>query len=154
VNLNAGTFRGQLIAGTRGGGLALRSRTPLAIENLSLALPDDTVWRDLDLRSGISADHTPQGCQAEIAGLTAETATTPLLLLDVKAGRLRGDNQPLKATGKISANLAAFLPLTSAGSSVRLNSGEASVEFVASFQEKTEVHAQVALRELATDIDG
>lgn len=143
-------LRGELVAAARGGGVTVRSRVPLTVERLELTAPGQPWIRGLDVSGNVSADYTAQGWQAEVSGLTARAGATVVAMLDAKAGQLAGSAQPLKTTGKLTANLAAVLQQPIAAAPVSLTKGEASVEFVASLAEKNAVQAKVVLKDLVT----
>lgn len=154
AELTGGVLKGEVLASSRAGGIAVRSRTPLTVEGLSFVPAGRTEWRDLTLTFNANADYTPLGWQAEVTGLSALFGTTPLLLLDAKAGKLRGRDQALKAAGKVSGNLATLLHLAGESGDQPLTSANASVEFVTTIAGKTEIHAQVALRDLVAEVAG
>lgn len=149
--ISGGDLRGELVATTRSGGLALRAKTPLTIAGVSVAQAGKPLLKDLDLTLPVAADYAPQGWQAEANGLTAKSGNATLFTVDAKAGQLAGKDQPIKATGKLSANLPAVLAQPAAGVALPLAHGEANVDFVASLGPKVEVQAKVALQNLAAD---
>lgn len=154
AELTGGILKGELLASSRSGGIAIRSRGPLTAEGLSFVPGGRPEWRDLTVTFNANADYTPLGWQAEFTGLNARSGTTPLLLLDAKAGQLRGRDHALKAAGKVSGNLAALFHLAGERPDLTLTSANGSVEFVATFAGKTEIQAQVALRDLVANVEG
>ncbi len=154
AELTGGSLRGEVLATSRAGGIAIRSRGPLTAEGLSFVPAGRPEWIDLTITFNASADSTPLGWQAEFTGLNARSGSTPLLLLDAKAGQLRGRDQALKAAGKVSGNLAALLHLAGGSRDPTLTSANGSVEFVATVTDKTEIQAQVALRDLVANVEG
>lgn len=154
AEIQSGILRGEIVAIARAGGMALRSARELNVEALVIALAGKPAWQPIDIGFNVGADYTPRGWQAEVSGFTVRGGTTPMLLLDAKAGQLNGTGEALKAAGKLSADVPALLRLIGAGHTVPLTSGAASVEFVASFTGKKEIQAKIKVRELAATIDG
>jgi hypothetical protein len=153
VAVSGGHLRGELSATTRAGGVTLRSLSPLVIDDVSIARAGKPVVAKVDLALGTSADYTPQGWQAEISSLTAKVGDTLLATLDAKAGQLAGREQPLKATGKLNANLPAILAQPALAGVASLTSGNAALDFVVSFSAKQEIQANVLLSNLGATID-
>lgn len=152
--LQSGIMRGEIVATARAGGMALRSAKELNVEALVIVPAGQPAWQPMDIGFNAGADYTPRGWQAEVAGFTVRGGTTPMLMLDAKAGQLQGTGEALKAAGKLSADLPALIRLTGAGYTVPLTRGAASVEFVASFNDKQEIQAKINVRELAATVDG
>lgn len=151
VTLRGGEIRGELVATTRGGGIHVRSRSPVTISRISLER-DGRPWiREVDISLRASADYAPAGWQAEIVELAAATGAGPLLTVAAKAGQLAGDGQPVKTTGRISAQLAALAGQPLARELVAFTSGQGSVDFAASLGRTRELQATVSLRELAAN---
>lgn len=148
--LTGSDLRGELVALARAGGMTLRSRSPLAVDQIGIARGDQSLVREVDLELNVTADFTPQGWQAEVSGLSARNGSATVLNFDGKAGQLAAKGQPLKATGTISANLPALLEQPAAAQAVRLTSGDGTLEFVASLGAKKEIQARIDLRDLAT----
>lgn len=154
AEVQGGLMRGELVVTARAGGVALRSSKPLQVDALAVTLPGRPAWPSLDVSFNAAADYTPGGWQAEVGALTVRSGTAPLLLLDAKAGQLKGAGEALKTAGKLSADLPTLLALAGPPNSVPLTGGSASVEFVASLSEKQEIQAKVSVRELAAVVDG
>lgn len=146
--------RGELVASARGGGVTLRSRTPLALEKLAVDAAGRPLVRGLDVSGHAVVDYTPQGWQAEVSGLAARAGGVSVALLDMKAGQLAGAKQPLKAAGKLSVNLVTLLQQPALAQALALTGGECSAEFAATLGEATELHAKISARELASAVDG
>lgn len=144
--------RGELTATPRAGGLTFRSKTPLTISRLAVSQPGHAWLRDLDVSLSISGDYTPRGWQAELSGLTARTGAATVMLIDAKAGRLAQPGQPIKATGLITADLAALLAQPGLQGAWAVKRGEASMEFVASFDGTKEIQATVGIKNLASTL--
>ena len=151
--LSGGHLRGELSATTRGGGITVRTVTPLMIDGVTIVRGAKPFATRLDLALNASADYTPQGWQAEVGNLTAKQSDTLVLSLDAKAGQLSGRDQPLKATGKLSANLPALLGQPAFAEKVVLTSGDAAMDFVLSVGTKQEIQATIALNHLVTTVD-
>jgi hypothetical protein len=149
VEISGGNLRGHLGAVPRAEGLSAVSRAPLSIARASIRRAGKALVRDVDVSFDVSADYAPQGWQAEIARFSARSAEQSILTLDVKAGQLAGPNQPLKATGKATADLAALSAQPFARDVARPVAGTGNVEFAASVGEKTALQAKLDLRRLA-----
>lgn len=148
VAVTGGHLRGELAAAPRGGGVVLRSTVPLTIDGVSVEQNGKPLVRNVDLALSVSGDYAPQGWQVETSGFTVKSGGATLLAADIKAGQLAGQQQPIKATGKASANLPALLAQPVAEDALLLTSGETTVEFAATLTEKREVQAKLALSEL------
>lgn len=146
--LTGSDVRGEVVATARGGGVALRSRVPLAVEKLNMDAGAKPWLRAVDVSFNATADYTPQGWQAEVSGFTAKSGATVLATLDAKAGQLAVAGQPLKTTGKLVANLGAVLQQPIASGALALSSGDAVVEFIASVADAKALQAKLALKNL------
>lgn len=151
LRVTGGDVRGELAATASNGGLALRSKTPLTVTEVSLASPGASLVRTVDVSLGFSADYTPQGWQAEIAPLTLGSGGATLLTLHAKAGQLAGKDQPFKATGRWSASLPAIFAQPALAAKAGLLQGDAAGEFTATLAGKKEIQATLALTNLAAD---
>ena len=143
--VSGGDVRGEFVAIASNGGFAVRPKAPLVVTGLSLAQAGKSLVSDVDLSFSASADYTPQGWQAELAGLTASSGSGLVLGLDVKAGRLLGRDQPIKAAGRLACDLPSLLAEPVAAGPFVLTGGTAAVEFAASLGDQREVQAKVRL---------
>jgi hypothetical protein len=150
-DVTGGDFRGELSAISRGGGIALRSKTPLTIGPLSVAQAGKPLVRDAEVSLNVSADYAAAGWQAELSGANVRSAGAVLLTLDAKAGQLADAGEPLKATGKVSANLPALLAQPVMAGTLALTRGDATVDFVGNLGTKQEIEAKIAVRNLSGD---
>lgn len=153
IDVAGGRVRGELMATARGGGMTLHSAKPLTVDGVAVAQGEHPLVQGIDLALNASVGYTPLGWQAEIAGLTAKSGETLLLSLAAKAGQLAGPDQPLKATGKLSASLPAVLAQPGAAGTLILTGGDAAADFVVSWGAKQELQAAVELKNLATAVD-
>lgn len=151
IAVAGGEVRGELVATPRAGGVALRSTAPVSVSALSATRGGAPLARDLALSLELSADYAPRGWQAEIGRLLVKGGEATLLTVDAKAGQLAGEGQPIKATGKLTADLPALLAQPVAAGLAALTRGTADVDFAASIGAKQELQARVALRQLAAD---
>ena len=142
-------LRGELVASPRAGGFTFRAKSPLVVKNLAVARAGLPLVEHVDVSLTTSGDYTPRGWQAELTGLTGKTGAATVLLLDAKAGRLAGADQPIKATGLLTLDLAALAAQPLARGSLPLSAGDATVDFVASLGPKHELQANVAVKRLA-----
>jgi hypothetical protein len=152
-SIDAGRLRGELVATARGAGATVRSTSPLIAEGVTISQAGKQLVHDVAVSLNASADYTAQGWQAELNQLTMKGGEHTLLSLDGKAGQLAGDNQALKATGKLAANLPALLSQPIAEGSLLLTSGEGAVDFAISSNATTEVQATIAFKNLETVVD-
>jgi hypothetical protein len=145
----AARVRGEIVAAPRNGGVALRSRAPLAIDGFALARGGQPLVAGVDLLVSLAADYTPQGWQAEIPGLAAKAGGETLFTFEARAGRLVGRDEPIKATGRLIAQLPLVLAQPLAANRLALAAGELEVNFAASLAARHEVQAAIAVRNLA-----
>ncbi len=140
--------RGDLVGTPRDGGATLRSRAPLAIDGFGLVREGRAWVEGVDLLVSLAADYTPQGWQAEIPGLTAKSQGGTLLTFEARAGRLAGAGEPLKATGRLVADVPRLLAQPLAPGRFALTAGELDINFAASAAARREVQAAIAVRGL------
>ncbi len=145
--------RGELFATPRNGGASLRSRAPLAIDGLTITRGGQPQIESVDLLVSVAADYTPQGWQVEIPGLAAKVGGVTLLTFEARTGRLAGRDQPVKATGRITADLPLLVAQPFAAGRIALSSGELDVNFVTSLAHRREVQASIALKNLSAKAD-
>ncbi|MDP3070038.1 MAG: hypothetical protein Q8N18_07090, partial [Opitutaceae bacterium] len=150
----AGRLRGELVALPRNGGVTLRSSAPLAVADFTLAQSGQPLIERVGLIVSVAADYTPQGWQIEIPGLVLRTGDEVMLSLDARAGRLAGRDQPVKATGRLTADLPRLLAQPGAVGRLALATGEAEVNFAATLATRREVHANLAVKNLAAPTTG
>ena len=154
LQVTGGDVHGEVVATARGGGTALRSKTPVTVAGVSVSRAGRPLLQGVDLAVSLAADYTPLGWQAEIANLTLKTGAVALLALEAKAGQLAGKAQPLKATGRFTVDLPALLEQPAGHRAVSLSQGGATVEFVASLAAKQEVQAKIFVTNLAAPAGG
>jgi len=143
-------LEGELVASARNGGFTVRSKTPLTIGNVSLALNDGRpLLRAVDLMLSASADYSPRGWQVEFAPLSARSGGLPLFAIALKAGRLAGADQPIKLAGDWTAQLPALLAQPPTAGIAVMTGGQAQGEFAASLGAKRELQVKLALTGLA-----
>ncbi len=130
-SLNGGAVRGELVMGAGGGGLAVRSRHPFAVQALSVARSGEPLVREVDLSARLAAEYSPEGWQVELPGLSVTSGGVELLSLAVRAGRLARADEPIKATGRLAASLPALLRQPAAPAGVTLAGGKLKGEFTA-----------------------
>lgn len=155
--LSGAPVSGEFVASARNGGLALRSKSPLVVSGLSAARAGRPILRDINLSASISADFTPQGWQAELS----PCAIKGLLDFSVKCGRLAGADQPIKATGRLTADLPSVLAQPAVGSAANsttadnrpppLVRGDLACDFTASLDSKRSIEAKLSISNLEAD---
>jgi hypothetical protein len=152
VTARGGKIRGELVGAPRAGGVALHTTVPLTLDGVTIEQEGKPLVSEVSVAFNASGDYSPTGWQAEVAGLTLKRGAAVMLGLDAKAGQLAGPAQPLKTTGKFTADLAGLLAQPIAQGRLLLTSGQASGDFAASFDGQTALHAKIGLKELATTV--
>lgn len=147
-SITGGDLRGEFVASAGGGGLTLRAKNPVTVENLSVARGASAVVTAVDFSVTPSVDYTPQGWQLILSQFVAKQGNTSLATLEAKAGQLSGKDRPVKATGQLKLSLPGVLAQPVAGGVAALATGEAALDFSASFGAKQEVQAKLALTNL------
>ena len=150
LEFTGGHIRGEFAASARDGGLALRSVAPLVATNLSLTRSGDSVLSGVDLLLNASADYTPRGWQIEVVELTARAQDRTLLSLNAKAGKLVGDAESIKATGRWTADLPGWAQQPVAAGRFQLAAGLAQGDFNGSLDGTKAFGANVVLSNLVT----
>jgi len=142
--LTGGGLRGELAAGAAGGGLAVRTRAPLRLNGLGLADGAQSLVVDLEVEAEVSAEYSPVGWQVDLAALRIGRGSAPWLTLAGKAGRRIGPDQPIKVTGRGSAELPALLQQPVLHGTASLTAGRAQGEVTASLGASREWRADLA----------
>jgi hypothetical protein len=124
--------RGELVARADQGGFAVRTVSPVQIDKLTVVQAGKELVRALDLSIALAGSHTPAGWQADVSEIAARSGGATLLTLAVKAGQPSGANQPIKATGRLHADLPSLLAQPAAKEFSVLSRGAADFEFSAS----------------------
>ena len=148
---SGGDLKGELVARAHNGGFSLRSKSPLMATAVSLTQAGLPRLSAVDFSLNASADYTPQGWQAELAPFVAKAGSEVIFKLEAKAGRLRGEAQPVKTTGKFLLNLPGVLNQPALSGTVRLTAGDVSGDFMASFGRQQEIQAKFVVTDLSTD---
>ncbi|MEO6245574.1 MAG: hypothetical protein ABIQ12_09065 [Opitutaceae bacterium] len=144
VTLNGSPIRGELLALPRNGGLALRSVSPLVIDDLRVSRAGQGWIERVSLTLNAAYDYTPHGWQIEIADLKLKTGDALLLSGEGRAGQLTGERQPIKTTGRVLASMAAWSAQPGFAGELALTGGEAVIGFTASVGATTGIEATVA----------
>ena len=142
-NFSGNDLHGSFVVGARSGGFAVRPVGPLTIGNLSVSQATKPLVRAADISLQASADYTPQGWQAEFAGVTVRSGGATLLTLSARAGQLAGKDQPIKLAGQWTANLPAVLAQPLAADYAVLTGGKAAGDFAASLGPEARAAVQV-----------
>jgi hypothetical protein len=152
-NVTGSELRGDFAASARNGGFSLRSKTPLAVNDLALSDADGrSLVRGVDIVLNAAADFAPQGWQFACSPLTASSGGVPLMVLELKAGQRSGPDQPIKVAGNWTAQLPALLK--QGGRDGVLSAGEAKGDFAGSFDTKREIQLKLALTNLRSAVAG
>ena len=147
--VTGGDLQGEFVGSAGPDGLVLKPKRPLTISNLSVAQEKKPLLNAVDLSLTASADYTPQGWQAVVSSFTAKNGAATLLTFDGKAGQLAGKDRPVKATGKLAVNVPAVLSQPVAQGLMQFTGGDATLEFSTSIGLKQELHAKLAMQDLA-----
>jgi hypothetical protein len=140
--------QGEFVASARNGGFALRPRAPLVVTGLSLSQAGRPLVKSVDVTLSAGADYSPQGWQADVGEFTVRNGPATLFTANVRAGRLTGRDQPVKAQGQWRADLPALLAQPAAQGLAQLAGGSAQGDFTASVDAKKEIYAKFTLRDL------
>lgn len=151
IAISGDDVRGEFFASARNGGFALRPSSPITIANLNVTQAGQPLVRALDIAVKMTADSTQQGLQADISEISLRSGAATLLTAAMKVGRPVGDAQPIKATGRMEANLPALLaqPAAAQYASI-LNQGVAKGEFTASIDTTKQVSATLEFSKLGS----
>ncbi len=149
--VTGGELHGHLGISARAGGLGLRSTEPLAVTGLAATRAGQPLLGGVDVSLVLSADYAPQGWVLGIKPCTASRAGEQLLAFEASVGRLAGENQPIKATGRIEADLAV---LARAGSGPRraLTRGRFTSDFTAVLGAQRGYQARFTISDLAVAV--
>lgn len=150
--VGGGEVKGELVAIMRAGGTTLRTKTPLTVGGVSVAQAGRALVEGLGLSVAGSADYTPHGWQAEVSDLTIRRADTTLIAMNARAGRLPGNDQPVKATGRLTADLPSVFAQPVTAGMVTLTQGEAVIDFAASLGATKGIQAKLALTKLVAPV--
>ncbi len=150
LKLSGGDVRGELVASAREGGLSVRVTDALELSGVSVAAGEELLLREVDVAVSAAADYSPQGWQTQIGKIEMSRAGVTLLSFSGKAGQLAGDNQPIKTTGRWTADLAGWQTQPIAEGQIALASGLAQGEFSASLDGIRALETKVALTKLAS----
>jgi len=168
VELSGSPVHGDLVALAGGGGLALRTRTPLEFTGLSIIRNGRPVARDVELQLGFAVDYTPGGWQIEVSRCAA-TGPAPgsgphaagrpdlrssLFTVSGKCGQLAGPNQPIKLAGRLDAGLPVLLAqpgiasMLRPGAGLAIASGKLACDFSANLADRRSVEMRLAFSNL------
>jgi hypothetical protein len=151
IVISGDDVRGEFFASARNGGFALRPSAPITITNLNVTQAGQPLVRALDIAVKLAADSNQQGFQADISEISLRSGAATLLTASMKAGRTSGDAQPIKATGRMEANLPALLAQPAAAQyATLLNQGVLTGEFTASIDTTKQISATFELSKLGS----
>jgi len=148
--VTGGDVSGELAASAREGGLSLRAKTPLTMLGASLSENGRALLRGVDLSLKASADYTPHGWQIEVKDFGVRSSGATILLFDAKAGQLAGASQPIKVTGRWTADLPGWLRQPVADGTSQISTGVAEGEFAGSLDGTKAIELKLAFSGLAT----
>jgi hypothetical protein len=151
IQITGGDVRGEFALSAREGGLGLRPVQPLSVQGVSVANAGAPLLNGVDLLLSASGDYTPAGWQADVKELVLSHGGVALLSLAAKAGRLAGANQPLKATGQWTGDLAAWAVQPVAAGKFQLANGAAKGDFKASIDGTKALETTLSLSDLVAN---
>ena len=137
--LTGNDLRGEFAASSRDNGFILRSVAPLTLANLNVSQAGRPLVRALDMTTGLKADYTPKGWQAEVSDFAILSNGEPLIKLTARVGQLAGSNQAIKVTGTFDVGLTTLLAQPVAPAGIALSQGSARGEFTIRAAEKQEM---------------
>ncbi len=147
--LSGGVLRGQLVLGAGGGGLAVRTRAPLVVDQASLAQSGTPLLRNLGLSLRLAADYSPQGWQADVTELLLAGDGQALASISAKLGQLAGPDAPLKLTGRVDAALPAWSRQPVAAAAFALARGHLGLDFTGLIGPQSDYGVRFAAEDLA-----
>jgi hypothetical protein len=146
--VTGGDLRGDLGVSARDGGLGLRSLAPLTVAGLSATRAGQPVLAGVDTSLVLAAEYAPQGWTLEIKPCTAQRGEARLFSFAASIGQLAGENQAIKATGHVEADLAALAQATG-GPGRALTHGDFGSDFTAILGTQRSYQAKFKLSGLA-----
>ena len=133
------------------GGLAVRSKAPLSVTNLSVLSGQRTLCSGIGLQAYLSGIYTPQGWQVQLAPLTVTSIGVKMLSVQGKAGKLTGKGQPITTTAHWELSLPALVSQPVSGGKFLLTGGLAKGDVTMTFDSKREIETTIAITQLAVD---
>lgn len=151
LSVEGADVRGEVGMSARHGGLAVRTKIPLALPRISVSRAGKPLLRNLDFTASLAADYTPLGWQITVDECALRSAGAPLVTLDFKAGRLADPDQPVKATGRWILSVPALLTQPVVAGVPEIPTGTFNGEFTASAAAASnQLHARVKLSGVTT----
>lgn len=141
-------LKGEFLATARGGRFSVRTTAPLAAASLGISQDGRDLLENVSLGMTGSADYTPQGWQAELSAVNLRSPAGPLVQLRTLAGQAMGRDQPVKATGELSIDLAALAAQPLAGAAVALEKGRAAATFNVRLGARQEIGVEFEVTDL------
>jgi hypothetical protein len=150
LEITGGDLKGELTASARDGGLAARTQTPLTLENASISQAGKPLLQSVALSLDASADYfASRAWQAQVTELVLrDGAGGTLFSLNGKAGQQSGKDQPIKSTGRWTADLRGWSAQPIAVGKFSLAGGEAQGDFTASLDGTRALETRLVLSKL------
>ncbi len=148
IQADAGPIRGELLARSRGRGLAVRSHGSLTVEIRSLRRSGAALLENLGIGCAGGFEWASQGWMLDLAELTAASGGRTILKAEARAGQLVGPGEALKLGGRLTADLPAWLAQPGAAGLVALRGGELAVDFGATLGASQSWHVKTVLQQL------
>ena len=142
-------LHGRLVAAARDGGIGLHTTAPLRVSNFSLEQAHRLVVDQVNLSTELSADYNPQGWQAAVTDFVLASRGEPLIRANLRAGGLQGGDEPVKAAGKLTLDLAPWSKQPVTDGMLALTGGSVDADFSASMGDTQELQAKLKAQGLA-----
>lgn len=145
IVLRKGWIKGRLVASARDGGIKVHTTDPLRVSGLSVATNDGLLSENLDMALQLVADYNPQGWQATVTDFKAGSGGVDVMFMNLRAGRMTGVEEAIKATGGMRLALAPVSRQPFARDSIALTQGEMAAEFALTLGAVREVQGKASL---------
>jgi hypothetical protein len=150
LTLSGDDVRGEWTARAHNGGFTVRSAAPLLLGNLLVTQAGQPLLSNVDVSLTASGDYSPAGWQADVSELAVRSRGAELLILSLRAGQSAGAvAQPVKATGRLRADLGAVMAQPATAGLTTLKAGQADLEFTASVADALrQISSKLVIRNL------
>ncbi len=150
TKFSGGAVRGDVRVWSRaGGGVGLRTETPLAADGLALQVDGQRYLHDIRFEAEGTADFSRAGWQVDLSRFDLKRADSRIASVAAKLGRLAGADQAVKSTGSVGLNLPEVVRQPAAGAGWSVAGGTATIDYAASLGRTHQLVAKVEVAELA-----
>lgn len=122
-------LRGELVAKADQGGVRLRTASPIALNQFSFAIDGSALAEAIDVSVAGAGGYTPAGWESDVSEISIRQADASLLKIAVRAGQAAGGDQPIKATGRLQAEIGPLLKQPAAKDFALLDAGSVKLDF-------------------------